>query len=148
LIDRSIDQSINRSIDQSINRSIELLRRLESAQANEWQSFMTLNEFWFYLWTSHETVWVQAGQQHPERVKHKIGDHKMMVTIVWNPQCFNLVDALPKGQKFNANYYIDRILQPLLESRSTVHGPGLIINADNARSQMAQKTIQFCRENA
>jgi hypothetical protein len=27
-----------------IDRSIELLRRLESAQANEWQSFMTLDE--------------------------------------------------------------------------------------------------------
>jgi hypothetical protein len=39
-----------------IDRSIELLRLLESAQANEWQSFMTLNEFWFYLWTSYETV--------------------------------------------------------------------------------------------
>jgi hypothetical protein len=71
---------------------------------------MTLDEFWFYLWMSHETVLVQAGQQPPEMVKHMIGDRKMMVTIVWNPQVFHLVDALPKGQKFNANYYIDRIL--------------------------------------
>jgi hypothetical protein len=39
-----------------IDRSIELLRRLESAQANEWQSIMTLDESWFYLWTSHEII--------------------------------------------------------------------------------------------
>jgi hypothetical protein len=102
-----------------IDRSIELLKRLESAQANKWQSIMTLDESWFYLWTSHETVWIQAGEQSPEIVKHMIRDRKMMVTIVWNPQGFHLVDALPKGQKFNANYYIDIILQPLLESRST-----------------------------
>jgi hypothetical protein len=65
-----------------IDRSIELLRRLESAQANEWQSIMTLDESWFYLWTSHEKVLVQAGQQPPEKVKHMIGERKMMVTIV------------------------------------------------------------------
>jgi hypothetical protein len=44
-----------------IDRPIELLRRLESAQANDWQSFMTLDESWFYLWMSHETVWIQAA---------------------------------------------------------------------------------------
>jgi histone-lysine N-methyltransferase SETMAR len=130
-----------------IDWSIELLRRLESAHANEWQSFMTLDESWFYLWTSHEIFWVQAGQQSPEMVKHMIGDRKLMVTIVWNPQGFHLVDAFPKGQKFNASYYIDRILQSLLESRSTGRGPGLIIHADNARPHIARKTFKFCREN-
>jgi hypothetical protein len=76
-------------------------------------------------------------------VKHMIGDYKMMVTIVWNPQGFHFVDALPKGQKFNANYYIDRILQPFLKSRSTGRGPGFIIHADNARSHIARKTFKF-----
>jgi histone-lysine N-methyltransferase SETMAR len=130
-----------------IDRSIELLRRLESAQANDWQSTMILDGYWSYFWTSHEIIWVQADQQPPERMKHMIEDHKMIVTIVWNPQGFHLINALPKGQKFNANYYIDRILQTLLESRSTVRGPGLIIHADNASSHAARKTLKFCREN-
>jgi hypothetical protein len=76
-----------------------------------------------------------------------IGDRKMMVTIIWNRQGFYLVDVLPKGQKFNVNYYIDRILQPLLESRSTGRGTGLIIQAHNARPHTAQKILKFCREN-
>jgi hypothetical protein len=46
---------------------------------------MTLDESWFYLWTSDEKIWVQAGKQPPETVKQMIGDRKMMVTIVWNP---------------------------------------------------------------
>jgi histone-lysine N-methyltransferase SETMAR len=75
-----------------------------------------------------------------------IGDRKMMVIIIWNPQGFQAVDALLKGQKFNAYYYIDRILQPLLESRSTWRGPDLIIHADNARPHTAQKIFKFCRE--
>jgi histone-lysine N-methyltransferase SETMAR len=90
---------------------------------------------------------VQAGQQPPEMVKHMIGDRKMMVTIVWNPQGFHLVKALPKRQKFNAYHYIDRILQSLLESCSTGRVPGLIIHMDNARPNKARKALEFCREN-
>jgi hypothetical protein len=59
-----------------IDRSNELLRLLESTQANDCQSFMTLDESWFYLWTSHEKVWVQAGQQLLEMVKYIIGTAK------------------------------------------------------------------------
>jgi hypothetical protein len=84
---------------------------------------------------------------HPLKVKHMIEDRKMMVTIVWNSQGFHLIDALPKSQKFNASYYIDMILQLLLENRSTVLGPGLIIHADNAWPHTARKTLEFCREN-
>jgi hypothetical protein len=93
-----------------IDRSKELLRLLEFAQANDWESLMTLDESWFYLCTSHEIVWLQAGQQPADRVKHMIGDRKMMVTIVWNLHGFHLVDELPKGQKLNASYYINNIL--------------------------------------
>jgi hypothetical protein len=98
---------------------------------------MTLDESWFYLWTSHEKIWIQAGKQPPERVKNMIEDRKMMIIIVGNSQGFHLVDARPKGQKFNINYYIGRIPQSLLESRSTGRGPGFIIHADNARPHIA-----------
>jgi histone-lysine N-methyltransferase SETMAR len=76
-----------------------------------------------------------------------IWDRKMMVSIVWNPHDFHLVDGLPKGQKFNASYYIDNILQPIFESRSTGPGSGLIIHADNARPHTAQRALKFCLEN-
>jgi hypothetical protein len=76
-----------------------------------------------------------------------IRDRQMMVTIVWNPQGFHVVDALPKAEKFNASFYIDIIPQRVLESCSTGPGPGLIIHAHNARPHTAQKTLTFCREN-
>jgi transposase len=70
-----------------------------------------------------------------------------MATIVWNPQSFHLINVLPKGQKFNANYYIDRILQSLLENRPTGPGPSLIIHADNARPHTARQILKICQEN-
>jgi hypothetical protein len=51
-----------------------------------------------------------SGSITPERVKYIIGDRKMMAPIVWNPQCFPLVDTLPKGQNLNASYDLDIIL--------------------------------------
>jgi histone-lysine N-methyltransferase SETMAR len=76
-----------------------------------------------------------------------IGDRKMMATIIWNPHGFHLVDGLPKGQKFNASYYIDNILQSLLEDRSTGPGSGLIIHADHAKTHTAQRTHKNGQEN-
>jgi hypothetical protein len=70
-------------------------------------------------------------------VKYMIEDRKMMVTIVWNLQGFYLVEAFPKGQKFNAVYDIDIIIQRILESHSTGPGPGLTIHADNTRPHIA-----------
>jgi transposase len=75
-----------------------------------------------------------------------IGDRKMMAPVFWNRESFHLVDALSKGQKFNASYDVDIILQNILDNRSTGSGPGLITHADNARAHTAQKTLRFCWE--
>jgi hypothetical protein len=32
--------------------------------------------------------------------------------IAWNPHGFHVVGALPKGESFNATYYIEHIRQP------------------------------------
>jgi hypothetical protein len=76
-------------------------------------------------------------------VRHMIGDRKMIVTIVWNPHGFHFIDALPKGQRFNTTYYVNIILQPLLDGRSNGPGAGLMIHADNARRDTARKTLNF-----
>jgi hypothetical protein len=60
----------------------------------------------------------------------------MMVTITRNPLGFHLLDALPKGRIFNAEYDRNNILTPLLSVRPQVDGRNLIIHANNARSDM------------
>jgi hypothetical protein len=77
-----------------------------------------------------------------EKVKHLIGGGKMMVTIVWNLQRFHLIDALPKGQKFNASYYIVMNMQSVFENRPIGLGLGLAIHAHNA-PHTDRKTLNF-----
>jgi hypothetical protein len=45
-----------------------------------------------------------SGQAVSRKSETHDSEPKMMIIIVWNTQGFHLVDALAKGQKFNANY--------------------------------------------
>jgi hypothetical protein len=74
-----------------------------------------------------------------------------MLTIVWNPGGFHLVNILPKGFKFNASYYITQVLDPLSKWQRTQVGRTnrkLIVHADNARPHTAKMTSQFLDENS
>jgi hypothetical protein len=66
-----------------------------------------------------------------------------MVTIVWNPHGFYLIDALPKVQTFNEICYVNIILRSLLEHRSSWPGACLMIHADNTKPHTARKTLNF-----
>jgi hypothetical protein len=59
----------------------------------------------------------------------------MMVTIACNPLAFHLLDALPKGNTFNTEYYRVIILTELFSLRQQVDATRLVIPANNARPQ-------------
>jgi hypothetical protein len=45
-----------------------------------------------------------------------------MLTIVWNPNEFHLIDVLPNGCKFNASYYMNKVLSEISEWREGQRG--------------------------
>jgi histone-lysine N-methyltransferase SETMAR len=102
---------------------------------------------WFDLVTDYEQIWLCPEGKPPERHKHTIQDPTMMLTIAWNPLGFHLLDALPKGRTFNAEYHRDNILMELIPLRPQVDGRKLVIHADNTRPHVAQKCRAFCTEN-
>jgi hypothetical protein len=65
------------------------------------------------------------------------------VTLAWNPLRFHLVEALPKGRIFNAEYYPDNILTALIQLLPDPGGRKLGICASNSRPQTAQKCRRF-----
>jgi hypothetical protein len=38
-----------------------------------------------------------------------------MLTVVWDPTGFHLVDAMPKGEKYCARSFLDKIVAPICE---------------------------------
>jgi histone-lysine N-methyltransferase SETMAR len=74
-----------------------------------------------------------------------------MLTMVWNPVDFHLVNILPEGFKFNASYYVTQILGPLSKWRTTEVGRTnrkLIVPADNTRPHTAKTTSQLREQNS
>jgi hypothetical protein len=132
---------------QRVTLSKQLLGELQAIKDQGWQFIMTLDESWFYFATSHELIWLQPGKAPPERPRHTIGDKKMMVTIAWNPLGFHLIEVLPKGMLFNAEYYRNNILAALIEFSPDPQNRPLVIHADNARPHTAKKCQKFCSEN-
>jgi hypothetical protein len=76
---------------------------------------VTLDESWFYLNTDYELIWLHPDGEIPERERLTIQSGKVMLTIVWNPSGFHLINVLPKGFKFkfNASFYVIQILGSL-----------------------------------
>jgi hypothetical protein len=61
----------------------------------------------------------------------------MVLAIAWNPLGFHLLDALLKGNIFNAEHYRINILTELLPFRPQVDRRRLVIHADNTRPHTA-----------
>jgi histone-lysine N-methyltransferase SETMAR len=130
--------------------SAQLLALLQRQRRRSWHDIVTLDESWFYFHTDHETIWLPRGATPPDRERHTIQSKKIMVTIIWNPSGFYRICALPKGAKFNADYYISEILSPLVQWRSEQAGATarkLIVHADNARPHTAKKLTEFFDSN-
>jgi hypothetical protein len=133
--------------NRSVPLSIELSRHLRSIEHQGWQYIITLDESWVYLSTDHEQTWLPVEEQPPERPRHTIQDPTLMVTIDWNPLRFHVLDALPKGNTFNAEYSPVKILTELLLLRPQVDGRRLVIHTDNAGPHTARRCRAFCEEN-
>jgi hypothetical protein len=86
------------------------------------------------------------GETPPERARYTIQHRKIMVTIAWNPLGFPLIVALPKGRTFNTEYYRDNILASLTQFQPEDDGRKLVVHADNARADTAQKRRTFAKK--
>jgi hypothetical protein len=125
-----------------ITLSNQRLLEIRLIKHQGWHFILNLDESWFYLSTDHEQIWLRPDQEPPERAKHTIQDTKIMVTIAWNVLRFHLVEALPKGRRFNAEYYRDTILTQLIRLRPQAGERNLVIHADNAKSK-GDKMVRF-----
>jgi hypothetical protein len=93
-----------------------------------------LDESWFYCNREDELIWLPPGEKVPERPPVTLQSKKSMVTFIWNPRGFHLIDVLPSGCKFNSSYHRREIFEPFSEQRREQTGGAgrkLIVHADN-----------------
>jgi hypothetical protein len=61
----------------------------------------------------HELIWFQPDEEIVEMDRHMIQSEQVILMIVWTLNDFHIINALPKGVKFNANHCVTQILDPL-----------------------------------
>jgi hypothetical protein len=91
---------------------IELLQLLSVQSTRQWQwhDIVILDESWIYLFSEHDLMWTALGQIVVDRERHTVQSPKFMLTVLWNPVGLHVLKTLPKGRKFNAQYYTNGIL--------------------------------------
>jgi hypothetical protein len=100
--------------------AIELLQVLSVQSTHQWHDIVTLDESWIYLFSEHDMMCTAPEEIVVDREQHTVQSPKFMLTVVWNPIEFHLLKALPKGRKFNAQYYY--IIQMISWSQSQIGG--------------------------
>jgi hypothetical protein len=97
--------------------AIEILQVLSVQSTRQWHDIVTLDESWSYLFSERDLMWTAPGESVVDREPHTVQSPKFMLTVVWNPIGFHVLKALPKGCKFNVQYYTNDILVAISEWR-------------------------------
>jgi histone-lysine N-methyltransferase SETMAR len=134
-----------------VHMASELLRILAVQSTRQWHDIVTLDESWFYRNSDHDLMWLPPGDAVPDRERYTLQSPKLMLTIVWSPGGFHIVNFLPTGCKFNAQYYTNRILFEIAGWRRRSGGTRplkLWVHADNARPHTAKVSMDYIVHNS
>jgi hypothetical protein len=133
-----------------VQLAIELLQVLSVESTRQWHDIVTWDESWIYLFSDHDLMWTASGELVVDRKWHTIQSPKFMLTIMWNLIGFHGLKALPKGRKFNAQYYTNDILVAFSDWRRQTGGTWpnkLWIHSDNARPHTAKMSRDYINLN-
>jgi hypothetical protein len=89
-----------------VQMAIELLQVVSVQRTRQWHDTVTLDESWICLFSEHDLISTALGEIVVDRERHTVQSLKFLLTVVWNPIGFHALKTLPKGRKFNAQYYI------------------------------------------
>jgi hypothetical protein len=93
-----------------VQMAIELLHVLSMQTTRQWHDIATLDESWICLFSEHDLIWTAPREIVVDREWPTFQLPKFMLTVVWNPIGFHVLKSLPKGRKFNAQYYIIQMI--------------------------------------
>jgi histone-lysine N-methyltransferase SETMAR len=126
--------------------AIELLQVLSVQRTRQWHDIVTLDESWIYSFSEHDLMWTDPGEIVVDRGRDTVQSPKFMLTVVWNPIGFLVLKVIPKGRKFNAQYYTNDISVAISDWRRQTGGirPNkLWVHSDNARPYTAKMSRDY-----
>jgi hypothetical protein len=123
---------------------------LLAKQIKDWHEIVTLPTSSFYYNADHELISLPPDGKVPDRERVTVHSKKAMLAILWDPTRFTIVTALESGCRFNAGYYMTKVLTALSEwwrERGGGNFGKLIVDDNHALPHKATVSQQFVDRN-
>jgi hypothetical protein len=103
--------SLSSSQNQTrVEISQNFLQVLWLAKHHAWKYIVALDEAWFYFSNHFDRIWLPREELPSSFLKQTIVSQKLMITVVWNPHGFQVIQAQRKGIKWTGRYYSENTL--------------------------------------
>jgi hypothetical protein len=90
-----------------------ILQILQDAESNDFEGIATGDLSWFRGCHPSSTMFARAPSEVIPGTRQTIGAKKTMITIFFTARQLILLDVLPKGSKFNQQYFINYVFLDL-----------------------------------
>jgi hypothetical protein len=103
---------------------------------HNFEGITTGDESWFLYTTYGDSMFATSAREVVLRTKQNIYAKKIMVTIFFTSPRLLVLNFLPKGTKFNQDYFIDTLLPNLYSEKRRIARckrlPSLSVHMDNS----------------
>jgi hypothetical protein len=99
------------------DQSEMLLDMLRLYAEHNFEGITTDEESWFLDTTYGDSMFVISAKEVVPRTKQNISAKKTMVIIFFTSTRLLVLNFLPKGTKFNQDYFIDRVIPNLYSEK-------------------------------
>jgi hypothetical protein len=124
----------------------ERLPILKVHETNKFHRFVTGDESQFTLEFHYSAKWSVSRDDVLQKVKQQIVTYEFMLIIIWAIGGFHVVDLMPEQHNCNTQYFLSRILEPLIavfpDGRKP-HSRRLSLRLDNRRIHRSKASENF-----
>jgi hypothetical protein len=120
---------------------------LEARELSSFRMSVAGEESWFVSEYQHSTKWSMARDKVTVRASEKSSTQKVMLRVIWGINRRHVVDMMPPRGRFNIEYFLIHVLDPLLpkvfpEGRKS-HTLRLCVHLDNCRVRLSKRQDNF-----
>jgi histone-lysine N-methyltransferase SETMAR len=90
-------------------------------------------------------MWIPDGEEVLTRPRRMIASPKRMLAVFWSPLGFSLVEIIPKGIRFDSQYFYSNILSAIVQNQPSETSEDrrrrIMVHFDNATPHTTKRTI-------
>jgi uncharacterized protein YeaO (DUF488 family) len=133
---------LERQKNERVTQARLLLHMLQLHKTADFNAIATGDELWFRYMYLDRTMYARSGSDVTSCIRSGIGTSKVMITFFTGTRLL-VLKALPKGRKFNQDYFLEEVLPSLSLQKSLNRRQQLeldfVVHMDNSMCHNARK---------